>query len=68
MRFGSDDLQTLVFCCLVAAEEDGTADESTITILYARRDANGFERLQHGDRSGDVEATGESFWPADNRR
>ena len=32
LRFGSDGLRTLVFCCFVAAQEDGTDDESTITI------------------------------------
>src|SRR5256885_7102838 len=68
MRFGSDGLRDW-FPGLVAAEEDAATDyESTITILCARRDADGFKQLQHHDRSGHVEATRESFWPADDRR
>ena len=36
--------------------------------MYARRDADGFEQLQHNDRSGHVEASGESFWAAHDHR
>jgi hypothetical protein len=68
MRFRSDGLRRLVSCCLVTAEEKRAADESTITILYARSDPRSFEQLQHNERSGHVEVTGESFRPADDRR
>jgi len=43
-------------------------DESTIAILYARRAPSGFEQLQHYDRPGHIEATGESFRSAHDRR
>src|SRR5947208_16673857 len=42
-------------------------DQSTFTILCARRDPRGLERLRHRERPGHVEPAGEAFRPAIDR-
>jgi hypothetical protein len=42
-------------------------NESTFTILCARRPPRGLERLQHRERNGHVEPAGEAFRPAIDR-